>query len=159
MTYQPKVVRCRLKTGGKSIEEIRVQYAGQGLTYRDFENIQRANEHFDGLVILLSLWDYDNGEYYHMYSWEKTDDEKMMMGIYYAEQTHPVPRYKDDFEGFRSDWTKGEYDPGSAFIFHRQDVEELEVISEEVKRQENPPPSPPPHSGRRKKKRKGRRKK
>ena len=55
MTYQPKVVRCRLKTGGKSIEELRVQYAGQGLVYRDFENIQRANEHFDGLVILLSL--------------------------------------------------------------------------------------------------------
>ena len=94
MTYQPKVVRCRLKTGGKSIEELRVQYAGQGLVYRDFENIQRANEHFDGLVILLSLWDYDNGEYYHLYSWEKTDDEKMMMGIYYAEQTHPVPGTK-----------------------------------------------------------------
>lgn len=82
MTYQPKVVRCRLKTGGKSIEEIRVQYAGQGLTYRDFENIQRANEQFEGLLILLSLWEYDNGEYYHLYSWDKADDEKMMMGIY-----------------------------------------------------------------------------
>ena len=135
MTYQPKVVRCRLKMGGKSIEEIRARYTGQGMTYRDFEDIQRANEQFDELKVFLSLWEYDKREYYHLYSWDKADDEKMMMGIYYAEQTHPVPRYKDDFEGFRRDWIKGEYDAGSPFIFYRQDVEELEVISEEVKRQ------------------------
>lgn len=30
------------------------------MTYRDFENIQRSNEEFDGLVVLLSLWAYDN---------------------------------------------------------------------------------------------------
>ena len=29
------------------------------MTYRDFENIQRSNEEFDGLVVLLSLWAYD----------------------------------------------------------------------------------------------------
>ena len=60
MNYQPKVIRCRLKTGGKSIPQIREECRGQGLTYRDFENIQRSNEEFDGLVVLLSLWAYDN---------------------------------------------------------------------------------------------------
>ena len=55
MNYRPKVVRCRLKTGGKSIPQIREECRGQGLTYRDFENIQRSNEEFDGLVVLLSL--------------------------------------------------------------------------------------------------------
>lgn len=59
MNYRPKVVRCRLKTGGKSIPQIREECRGQGLTYRDFENIQRSNEEFDGLVVLLSLWAYD----------------------------------------------------------------------------------------------------
>lgn len=54
MNYRPKVVRCRLKTGGKSIPQIREECRGQGLTYRDFENIQRSNEEFDGLVVLLS---------------------------------------------------------------------------------------------------------
>ena len=29
MNYQPKVVRCRLHTGGKSIQEIRERYTGQ----------------------------------------------------------------------------------------------------------------------------------
>lgn len=55
MNYRPKVIRCRLKTGGKSIPQIREECRGQGLTYRDFENIQRSNEEFDGLVVLLSL--------------------------------------------------------------------------------------------------------
>lgn len=32
MTYQPKVIRCRLHTGGKTIQKIRERYAGQGMT-------------------------------------------------------------------------------------------------------------------------------
>lgn len=59
MNYRPKVVRCRLKTGGKSIPQIREECRGQGLTYRDFENIQRSNEEFDGLVVLLMLRRHD----------------------------------------------------------------------------------------------------
>ena len=155
MTYQPKVIRCRLKTGGKTIQDLREQYAGQWLTYRDFENIQKANEQFDGLVVRLTLWKYDNGEYYHLYDWSKADDERMMMGIYYAEQTHPFPRYKNDFESFKRVWMIGDYDPGSAFVFRREDVEELEVIKEEEKRQEPTPPTYPI----KKKKKKGRKKK
>lgn len=31
MNYRPKVVRCRLKTGGKSIPQIREECRGQGL--------------------------------------------------------------------------------------------------------------------------------
>ena len=77
MNYRPKVVRCRLKTGGKSIPQIREECRGQGLTYRDFENIQRSNEEFDGLVVLLSLWDYDNHASYHLHNWDPADDEKM----------------------------------------------------------------------------------
>ena len=54
MTYQPKIIRCRLNMACKTIPEIRERYAGQGLTYRDFENIQRANEQFDGLILPLT---------------------------------------------------------------------------------------------------------
>ena len=112
MTYQPKVIRCRLHTGGKTIQKIRERYAGQGMTYRDFENIQRANEEFDGLVVLLSLWDYDNHEAYHLHNWDPADDERMMMAIYHSEQVHPFPRYKNALEQFKADWAAGTYDPG-----------------------------------------------
>lgn len=49
MEYKPKVVLCRLHMAGKTIQQIREECAGQGMTYRDFENIQRANEYFDGV--------------------------------------------------------------------------------------------------------------
>ncbi|SHJ74892.1 M78 family metallopeptidase domain-containing protein [Tepidibacter formicigenes] len=133
MKYQPKIIKCRLKTGGKTINEIREQNKGQGLTYRDFENIQKAYEEFDGVVLLLSLWDYDNHESYHVYGWDDEVDEKMMMGIYHAEQTHPFPRYKGKKEEFIADWKAGKYNPGCPMCFEKEDVEELEVIREEVK--------------------------
>jgi len=133
MSYQPKIIKCRLKTGGKSIAEIRERHTGQGLTYRDFENIQRANEAFNGVVLPLSLWEYDKYADYHMHSWEQEQDEKIMTGMYYAEQTHPFPRYKDNLEGFQADWKAGEYDPLCAFCFDPRDVEEIEVIQDERK--------------------------
>ena len=117
MTYQPKVIRCRLHTGGKTIQKIRERYAGQGMTYRDFESIQRANEEFDGLVVLLSLWDYDNHEAYHLHNWNPEDDERMMMAIYHSEQVHPFPRYKNALEQFKADWAAGTYDPGATLCF------------------------------------------
>ena len=116
MNYRPKVVRCRLKTGGKSIPQIREECRGQGLTYRDFENIQRSNEEFDGLVVLLSLWAYDNHASYHLHNWDPADDERMMMAIYYAEQVHPFPRYKNDLAKFKADWAAQAYDPGGASL-------------------------------------------
>ena len=105
MTYQPKIVRCRLKMACKTIPEIRERYAGQGLTYRDFENIQRANEQFDGLILPLTLWEYDDYSTYHLFTWDKVDDERMMMALYYSEQTHPYPRYKAALDPIA-----GEYD-------------------------------------------------
>ena len=82
------------------------------MTYRDFENIQRSNEEFDGLVVLLSMWAYDNHASYHLHNWDPADDERMMMAIYYAEQVHPFPRYKNDLAKFKADWAAQAYDPG-----------------------------------------------
>lgn len=151
MPYIPKIVKCRMKTGGKTIEQIRAQYTGQGLTRRDFENMQKAGDSFDGLIMTLSLWDYDGGKDYHLHNWEADDDERVMMGIYYAEQTHPFPQYKNDLDGFVKDWKAQTYDPGAAFIFPPADVEEIETLSEEIK---PPPPvfTPPQRKKHRRKK-------
>lgn len=51
MNYQPKVIRCRLKTGGKTIQEIREKNKGQGMVYRDFENIKKTYD-------ILTAWFY-----------------------------------------------------------------------------------------------------
>ena len=77
MEYKPKVVLCRLHMAGKSIQQIREECAGQGMTYRDFENIQRANEYFDGVRCRLSLWEWDNYESYHLDDWDAPDDERI----------------------------------------------------------------------------------
>ena len=104
------------------------------MTYRDFENIQRSNEEFDGLVVLLSLWAYDNHASYHLHNWDPVDDERMMMAIYYAEQVHPFPRYKNDLAKFKADWAAQAYDPGGASLtFAPADVEELEGLCEEAR--------------------------
>lgn len=59
--------------------------------------------------------------------------KKVMMGFYYAEQTHPFPRYKNDFEKFKADWEAKKYEcEGASLVFAPEDVEELETICEEV---------------------------
>lgn len=157
MNYQPKVIRCRLKTGGKTVEEIREKYHGQGFTYRDFESMKKAGDTFDGLVVMLSLWDYDNHESYHLHNFDPADADRMMMALYYSEQVHPFPRYKNDLEKFRADWNAGTYDPGCAIVFEPEAVEEIEVLCEEYippKPAERETPSAEPERRRRKKRRK-----
>lgn len=133
MAYRPKIVKCRLHTGGKSIDELRERYKGQGLTYRDLESVKRSMDLFDGITLFLSLWDYDGGVDYHVHSWGDDVDEKMMLATYEAEQTHPFPQYKDRREAFIADWKAGNYDPGCPFVFWPADVEELEIVQEEQK--------------------------
>ena len=63
-----------------------------------FQVIKTLDEYFDGVRCRLSLWAWDNYESYHLDDWDAPDDERMMMAIYYSEQVHPVPRYKNDLE-------------------------------------------------------------
>ena len=77
MNYQPKVIRCRLKTGGKTIQEIREKNKGQGMVYRDFENIKKTYDVLDGVVLLLSLWAYDMHASYHLHNWDPADVEEI----------------------------------------------------------------------------------
>lgn len=161
MGYQPKVIRCRLHTGGQSMDQIRERYRGQGLTYRDFESLQRANEAFDGLVVVLSLWSYDDHADYHLYTWGEDVDARLMEGIYHCEQVHPFPRYKGRYDDFAKDWKAGNYDPGGcSFVFPKDQVEEIETICEEMEDPDNgKEQKKAQRTKRRKKKRRIRRKK
>lgn len=126
--YQYKIIKCRLKTGGKSAEKIKEKYQGQGLEASDIENMQKAFEILDGMVLELYLCEYDNCKEYYLYSWKEEDDEKMMKAIYHLEQIHPYPRYKNDFKGFKAVWEKGEYEAEAILSFSPEVVEEIKVF-------------------------------
>lgn len=128
---KPKIVRCRLHTGGKTVDELRKQYAGEGLTFRDYESLQRAFDLFDGVEIVLSPRDYGDWRAYRVCWWER-DNKPMMNAVYELEQTHPAPQYKGNKEAFVKDWMAGRYSAGMTVVFSPEDVEELLVLQEEM---------------------------
>lgn len=131
MEYKPKIVKARLHTAGKTYEDIKQELKGQGFTCKQMKAMVRQNNYFDGLVLYLSLWNYDNYESWHLWNWDNEVDEKVMLALYEAEQYHPLLRYKNNFEQFKKDWENKEYDPGCSFTFPLDQVEILEVIQEE----------------------------
>lgn len=133
--YKPKIIKAKLKTGGKTTQSVREKLTGQGFTVRDFQNIIKAGNYFDGLEVFLSLWNWDNHEKWHLWNWKQEDDEKVMLALYCAEQFHPysdLRNYKNNFEQFKKDWESGEYDPGATYTFDFDEVEVQEIIQEET---------------------------
>ena len=132
--YLPLIVKAKLHTGGRDYEKIKEELKGQGFTCKQMKGMVREGNYFDGIVLYLSKWNWDNHESWHLYNWDDKDDKEVMLGIYEAEQYHPQApyRYRDNFEKFQKDWTSGEYDPGMTFTFKDSEVEVLEVLQEEV---------------------------
>lgn len=131
MSYIPKIIKCRLHTGGERMDELQEHYSGQKLTHSELESFKNAMDLFDGLILYLSLWDYDGGIDYHLYSWGDEADEKVMLAMYELEQMHPFPEYKNRKQAFIHDWKCGRYDSSGSVVFPPQVVEVLEVVSEE----------------------------
>lgn len=102
--YKPKVVLARLKTGGKTVEQIRDELKGQGFTWNQFKHMKESYDLFDGLELYLSLWAYDGHSAWHLYNWKPEDDERVMNAIYHAEQFNPFPAYLKDYENL---WQTG----------------------------------------------------
>jgi len=127
----PKIVRCRLHTGGKTLDVLRKRYAGEGLTVRDYEHLQRAFDLFDGVEIVLSPRDYGGRRAYRVCWWER-NNTPMMNAVYELEQTHPAPQYKGNKAAFVNDWMDGKYSAGMTVVFAPEDVEELLVLQEET---------------------------
>lgn len=111
---KPKVIRGRLHTGGKTVEEIKARYTGQGLTYRGFESLQRAFDLFDGQEINLFKKEGNGETVYYVAMWPK-ENMKFML-----------------------DWLQGKYSAGMAFAFLPEDVEELGVLREEINEPDAP---------------------
>lgn len=132
--YLPLVAKARLHTGGRDYDKIKQELKGQGFTCKQMKAMVREGNYFDGLVLYLSKWNWDNHESWHLYNWDAKDDEAVMLAMYEAEQYHPYAesRYKGDFEKFQNDWKNEEYDPGMTYTFKDGEVEVLEVLQEEI---------------------------
>lgn len=136
--YRPIEIRCRLHTGGKSVDEFRRRYTGQGLTWRNFESLKRAFDLFDGQQINLFRKGAGDEAVYYVAVWPKANT-RIMEGVYEMEQTHPEPVYIGRKERFVMDWMAGTYTARMAVAFLPEDVEELEVVREEANEPDQDP--------------------
>lgn len=84
----------------------------------------------DGYTLVLTLWDYDNYESYHLRSWPKEADIAVMETMFETETAAGMCLY-DTLEEFAGHWE--EWEPEGAFCIPKDKVEVLEVIQEERK--------------------------
>ncbi len=103
MGYLPKIIRGKVKDTGYPI---------------------------DGRELLLTKWDYDNYENYHLCFWSEEDDEAVMLTIYQSEEKAGLCVY-DTLEDFKRAWKAGEYEPDGVFCLALDQVDVLEIIAEE----------------------------
>lgn len=131
--YRPKVIRGRLKTGGKTAEQLVNENSGYSMEAEELVSLKKGYDLFDGLAVALSLWDYDNYSSYHLLSWDKKDDKKVMEAIYQFEQDSVFGSYQHMHKKFVEDWNNNQYSADGVLCFELEDVEVLEVLQEEVK--------------------------
>jgi hypothetical protein len=137
MTGDYKVVKAKIVTTGRTIPEIREENKGQGMTYRDFENLKKAYDVFADAVAVFRLWEHEGFETAYLAGWDQAYDGQIMMAMYYAEQTNPFQDiYKRNFERFETDWKADTYDTSCAFALSQKDIEIIETLKEVGERNE-----------------------
>ena len=77
--YLPLIVKAKLHTGGRDYEKIKEELKGQGFTCKQMKGMVREGNYFDGIVLYLSKWNWDNHESWHLYNWDAKDDEAVML--------------------------------------------------------------------------------
>ena len=85
-TYTPRVVRARIKIPARPWQAYREEYRGQGFTVNNFKAMQKADQYFNGLEIILSSWWYDDHSCWHLFNWPQEVDDRVMCAMYHAEQ-------------------------------------------------------------------------
>lgn len=84
----------------------------------------------DGHTLILSLWDYDNYEDWHLCNWSKEADKAIMETIFVTETEAGMCLY-DTLEEFAEHWE--EWETEGSFCIPLDNVEVVRVIQEEMK--------------------------
>ncbi|MEY8327333.1 hypothetical protein AALB47_26120 [Lachnospiraceae bacterium 54-11] len=84
----------------------------------------------DGHTLILSLWEYDHYESWHLYSWSSDAEQAVMETMFITEMKAGLGLY-DTLEEFAEHWK--EWEPEGVFCIPLENVKVLEVIQEEQK--------------------------
>lgn len=125
-----EVVLGRLRTKGKSLQEIQQEQGEYSAEYEDLLHIQKAYEAFDGAEVYLAPSIFGEKPCYCLIRWDKKYDSKMKKAMYHLEQDSLCGNYLHNREGFNEDWESGEYSPCAIVAFAEKEVEVLNVIGE-----------------------------
>ncbi|MED3575799.1 hypothetical protein [Cytobacillus praedii] len=129
-----QLYKAKLKTGGKTPEQILATYEGpdQIGPKPDDKEVQawiKVFNDLDGIEVLV-LKSF-TGEDWALASWMADDDEKVMEFVYLAEQDPYFGSYVDERKEFINDWKSEEYEPAGALVFAVTDVEIIEELKKE----------------------------
>lgn len=116
----PKYVEGQLDFSSITDEEL-----AKDCCKEELEAVKQFYRILDGTTLLLSLWDYDNEEDYHLSGWNDETDEKMMKGMFELEKVYGA---YDDFEKFKKDWKAKKYDCGCSIVFPKKCVEVIKEV-------------------------------
>ncbi len=84
----------------------------------------------DGHTLMLSSWNYDNHENWHLDYWKAEEDSAVMETMFISETTAGLCLY-DTLEEFAEHWE--EWEPEGSFCIPLENVETVKVLQEEVK--------------------------
>lgn len=117
---------AKLKTAGKTHEQILAEYEGPRPSDEFIQNIKKAYDSIDGLEVAVLKSGISEG--YVIGGWQGKDDHLFRDFIYQAEQDEFFGTYVDDYEGFLKAWMSGEYEPMGSLTFDHKEVEILEKL-------------------------------
>ncbi|NBH27644.1 hypothetical protein D3Z60_18145 [Lachnospiraceae bacterium] len=83
----------------------------------------------DGQVLILTSWDHDNHESWHLYKWPDEADRAVMETMFVTETEAGMCLY-NTLEEFAENWN--EWEPEGSFCIPLENVEIVKVIQEEA---------------------------
>lgn len=123
--------RARLKTAGKTPEQILADYEGLNQIgpkpdEKEVTSWIQVYNKLHGIEVAV-MKDF-TGDDYILALWKDEDDCKVMEYFYLAEQDPLFGSYFEDREGFLKEWEAKEYSPSATVILNKEDVEIIEKL-------------------------------
>jgi hypothetical protein len=124
--------KARLKTGGKTPEQIKADYdggLGSAPSEEEVQNWIKAYDLISGIELIVMKHPISDG--YVPVSYDEEDDCKIRDFVYQAEQDPYFGTYINERDEFLEDWKSGDYSPMGSLTFSSDDVEIIEELKKE----------------------------
>lgn len=135
---------CRNEFNSELVNEYNMKYCiycGQAIDLRSTYKpkiiegkISGTGWPIDGHTLVLTLWDWDNYESWHLYGW-MPEDEQAIMETMFITETEAGMCMSNTLEEYAEYWK--EWEPEGSFCIPLENVEVLKVLQEEQKENKN----------------------